>query len=128
MYIPGKIGINLTIGDFFQSAIDTYDIVYTDSVWGVENPFVFGHAYKTMGTFLSNVSIGDIIYISINNEVRTFQVGISEYAILIEDGYDFLGQSTGTKLYDSIGKVTLHMYTCHGSDPNGRWLVLARQI
>lgn len=128
LYIPGKIGINFVISGFSQEVIDTYDVIYTEDAVGYNEPFIYGHAYRTMGTFLSSINVGDIIYVSINNKIRVFQAVVSEYAVKIDNGYNFLGLTTGAKLYDSIGDVTLHMYTCHGSDPNGRWFVLAKYL
>ena len=67
IYITGSdIKKSFTISSFTQSAVDTYDIVYTEGTdIGSDNPFVLGHNYGTLGK-LYQTKVGEHIYLYIN--------------------------------------------------------------
>ena len=129
IYIVGTdIRNSFTISSFTQSAVDSYDIVYTvETKLGQNNPFILGHNYGTLG-ILNQTEVGTHIYISINGVIEIYEVVVSEFAMQNAAKSDIIGQTTGTTLWDYYEEKTLHMYTCYGENRNGRWLVLAKQI
>ena len=129
IYITGTdINHGFTISSFTQSAVDTYDIVYTEETdLGSNNPFVLGHNYGTLG-ILNQTKVGAHIYLNINGVIEIYEVVVSEYALQNSAWTDIIGQTTGTSLWHNYGCKTLHMYTCYGNNRNGRWLVLAKKI
>ncbi len=127
VYIPNtKIHAEFVVADFNQSSVDHYDIVYSTPIDDA-NPFILGHNTGTMST-LYNVVVGQCIYVYWNGEVRVYEVVISEFAMQNNDHSDMIGQTTGTSIWDSVGKETLHLYTCYGATENHRWMVLAKRI
>lgn len=127
VYIPNtKIHAEFVIADFTQSSVDNYDVVYSTPI-DTMNPFIIGHNTRTMET-LYNVEIGQYIYVKWNNEVRVYEVVISEFALQNETHTDMFGQTTGTSIWDSVGDETLHLYTCYGATKDHRWMVLAKRI
>ena len=129
IYIPGT-GINnsFTISSFTQSAIDDFDIVYTESTeGGSNNPFVLGHNYRTLGN-LDRAEVGQNIYIVKNGVIEIYKIVVSEYGLQNTSWTDIVGQSTGTSVWHNYDCKTLHIYTCYGSDVDGRWMVLATLV
>ena len=127
IYIPNtKIHAEFVIADFEQSSVDNYDVVYSTPLDNM-NPFIIGHNTRTMAT-LYNVQIGQLIYVNWNNEVRIYEVVVSEFALQNETRTDMVGQTTGTSIWDSVGGETLHLYTCYGTIKDHRWMVLAKRI
>lgn len=155
IWIPGtKINSRFHIGKFTQGNVDRNDILYTENAYKVKdpsNPFILGHNYGTMGE-LPNVKVGQHVYISVNGQVETYEVVVSEYAVE-PDGIHMVGKTTGVSIWDTYGSTlnheyasfgrkhdgvdrlednsgkTLHMYTCHGnSNAGGRWIVLATLV
>ena len=127
VYIPNtKIHAEFVIADFEQSSVDNYDVVYSTPLDNM-NPFIIGHNTRTMAT-LYNVQIGQLIYVNWNNEVRIYEVVVSEFALQNETRTDMVGQTTGTSIWDSVGGETLHLYTCYGTIKDHRWMVLAKRI
>lgn len=118
-------GLNaeITPGPFTQYAVDTCDIVYCPSVRKLNNPFILGHDYNSLGV-LPKTHVGDIVYVSLNGEITQWQVVVSSKAYQTPDWRD-IRTKDGISVYDSVGSSTLHMYTCYGND---RWIVLAKKI
>lgn len=129
IYITGTdIQNTFTISTFSQSAVDRYDIVYTEeSVLGANDPFILGHNYNSLGV-LYQTDVGDYVYLYINGVIETYKVIVSEYGVMDYESNDIIGQTTGTSIWHNYGCKTLHMYTCYGHEANGRWIVLARKI
>lgn len=129
IYIVGTdIKKSFTISSFTQSAVDSYDIVYTEgSKLGKNNPFVLGHRYGTLG-ILDQTEVGTHIYLHINGVIEIYEVIVSEYGIQNAAKSDIIGRNSGVSIWDSYDCKTLHMYTCYGENRNGRWMVLAKQI
>ena len=121
-----KLQKNMAISSFTQSAVDKYDIVYTTEAMDSNNPFILGHNYGTM-QHISKLNKGDLIYVSVNGNVRTYKVVVSEFAMQNNSHTDIIGQSSGYSIWDNLGGETLHMYTCYGVN-NGRWMVLAIRV
>jgi sortase (surface protein transpeptidase) len=116
----------MAISSFTQSAVDKYDIVYTTEAMDSNNPFILGHNHGTM-QYISKINKGDLIYVSVNGNVRTYKVVVSEFAMQNNSHTDIIGQSSGYSIWDNLGGETLHMYTCYGVN-NGRWMVLAIRV
>lgn len=129
IYITGTdIKKGFTISSFTQSAVDKYDIVYTEGTKiGSNNPFILGHKYGTLG-MLYQTKVGEHIYLYINGVIEIYEVVISEYGLQNSSWTDIIGQTTGTSIWDNLDCKTLHMYTCYGNNRNGRWIVLAKKI
>ncbi|MBR3614766.1 MAG: hypothetical protein IKL55_06270 [Clostridia bacterium] len=129
IYICGTdIKKQFTISSFTQSAVDRYNIVYTEnSKLGSNNPFVLGHNYGTLG-ILYQTKIGEHIYLYINGTIEIYEVIISEYGLQNSAKSDIIGQTTGISIWNTYDCKTLHMYTCYGNNRNGRWIVLAKKI
>lgn len=122
------INAKVAISSFTQGAVDRYDIVYTEATkLGLNNPFVLGHNYRTLG-LLYQTAVGEHIYLYINEILEIYEVVVSEYGLQNSSRNDIIGQTTGTSIWDSYDGKTLHMYTCYGSKRNGRWIVLAKKI
>lgn len=129
IYIPGT-GINnsFTISSFTQGAIDDLDIVYTESTeGGLNNPFILGHNYRTLGN-LDRAEVGQNIYLVKNGVIEIYKIVVSEYGLQNESWTDIVGQSTGTSVWHNYDCKTLHIYTCYGSNVDGRWMVLATLV
>lgn len=129
IYITGTdIKHGFTISSFTQSAVDSYDIVYTEgSELGANNPFVLGHNYGTLGR-LYQTKVGDYVYLNINGTIEIYKVVVSEYGVQNSAMDDIIGQTTGTSIWKQYDSKTLHMYTCYGNNRNGRWMVLAKKV
>lgn len=128
VYIPSSgICHSIYIGDMTQSNIDTHDLVYDTDYFGVKGPWILGHNYGTLGK-LPNVKVGQIVYISINGNVKTYVVKYSEFAMQNNTLTDIIGQSSGISVLSNLAGETLHMYTCYGSTKNHRWMVLAELV
>lgn len=126
IYIHGTgVCHNITKSSFTQGAVDTYDIVYTYG-FDVNNPFVLGHKYGTMGN-LHKTKVGQFIYILMDGVVETYEVVVSEFAMQSSSRTTIIGQTTGHSIWDRFGDKTLHMYTCYGGS-GGRWIVLAKLV
>ena len=109
---------SFTISSFTQSAVDRYDIVYTEgSKIGTNNPFVLGHNYGTLGK-LYQTKVGEHIYLYINGVIEIYEVVVSEYGLQNSSKSDIIGQTTGTSIWDNYDCKTLHMYTCYGNNRN----------
>lgn len=129
IYIPHpSLNATIHIGDFTQSEVDQYDIVYSENAMdnGSQNPFILGHNYGGL-KHLYKVEIGQHIYVSIDGNIEEYEVVVSEYGITNISNTDIIGQTTGHSIFDSVGEKTLHMYTCYGLN-NGRWIVLAKKV
>ena len=120
-----RTGLNaeITPGPFTQYAVDTYDIVYCPSVRKLNNPFILGHDYNSLGV-LPKTRVGDIVYVSLNGDITQWEVVVSSKAYQTPDWRD-IRTKDGISVYDSVGSSTQHMYTCYGND---RWIVLAKKI
>ena len=129
VYITGTdIKHGFTISSFTQSAVDKYDIVYTEgSKLGSNDPFVLGHDYGSLG-ILHQTKVRAHIYLHINGVIEIYEVIISEYALLSPSRKDIIGQTTGTSIWQQYECKTLHMYTCYGNNKDGRWIVLGKKI
>lgn len=130
IYIPGTgIQTSIYLGEFTQADTNSHDLVYSHP-WmfgmGDNDPFVIGHSYRTMGK-LPRTQVGQYIYLNVNGCIETYQVAISEYATVTDDEQNMIG-SDGTSIFSNLGTKTLHLYTCYGSNRNGRWIVLARLV
>lgn len=129
IYIPGT-GINnsFTISSFTQGAVDDFDIVYTESTeGGLNDPFVLGHNYRTLGN-LEKAEVGHNIYLVKNGVIEIYKIVVSEYGLQNESCTDIVGQFTGTSVWHNYDCKTLHIYTCYGSNVDGRWMVLATLV
>lgn len=124
LLIPGAgIHANLTVAPYTQEAVDNNDVVYSlDN--GENNPFVLGHDSGSLRK-LHKTEIGQYIYISVAGKAEAYRVVVSEYARSSDDDLDIIGKETGASIRDTLGDKTLHLYTCHGLLPSGRWIVLA---
>lgn len=129
IYINGtNVNACFTKSSFTQHSVDKYDIVYTEeSDIGLNNPFILGHNYGNLGS-LYQTQIGEHIYLCINGITEVYEVFVSEYGVSICDSTDIIGKSTGSSILDTYDYKTLHLYTCYGTNRNGRWIVLAKQI
>ena len=129
IYIEGTdIKENFTISSFTQSAVDKYEIVYTDGApKGAQNPFILGHRYWPLGK-LYQTKVGTHIYLNINGKIEIYEVVVSEYGLQNAKKNNIIGQTTAASMWDNYNCKTLHLYTCYGENRNGRWLVLAKQI
>ncbi len=114
---------NFTISSFTQSAVNRYDIVYSEDN-GYNNPFILGHNTGTMRK-LSRICVGQSIYVSINGKIETYTVIVSECGRENEAGNDIIGKKTGVSIWKNYGCRTLHLYTCYGYMAKDRWMVLA---
>lgn len=129
IYITGTdIKENFVITAFTQSAVDTYNIIYTEkTALGENNPFILGHDYKSLGK-LYQTKVGEYIILNINGTIEIYEVMASEYGIQNLARTTIIGQNTGISIWHTYEEKTLHLYTCYGEDENGRWIVLARKI
>lgn len=126
IYISGtSINANVVPCAFTQSNCDRYDLIYTASYYGC-GPWVIGHNYGTLGA-LPQTKVGAKIYLSIDGNIRTYQVAISEFGMQNDSWTDIIGQSSGLSIFANMGVETLRLYTCYGGT-NGRWIVLAKRI
>ena len=127
IYIEGTgvVG-NLTITSLSQGAVDGHDMVYDRNYFGCDGAWVLGHKTGTLSR-LNETKVGSTIYLSINGNVSTYEVVISEFAMQNADWTNIVGQTTGTSIFDYSGEDTLHMYTCYGGT-NGRWMVIAEKV
>lgn len=129
VYITGTdIKECFTISSFTQSAVDKYDIVYTEVVaFGTENSFILGHRYRTLGK-LYQTKVGERIYLNVEGKIEIYEVVVSEYGLETSSRRDIIGQTTNASIWDNYDCKTLHLYTCYGKNKNGRWIVLAKKI
>lgn len=130
IYIPNTSVVgSVTHASFTQSAVDKYDMIYSYAFEfgkGENDPFIIGHSTGTLN-HLDEVNVGQYIYISVNGNVQTYEVVVSEFAMQNDSWTDIVGQTTGHSVWDNLGCKTLHMYTCYGRT-NDRWLVLAKLV
>ena len=112
--------------DLTQAAIDAHDVVYTYLDFN-DAPFIAGHRNRSLGV-LYKTKIGDKVYVNHNGEIAIYVVRISEYSLQNRDHSDIIGQITGTSLWHNFENETLHMFTCYGTNNDGRWMVLAERI
>ena len=129
VYIPGT-GIKHTfeILPFEQSSIDNNNIVYsTYNLGSTDYQFILGHNYGTMGN-LYKTKVGQYIYVSVNGKVETYKVVVSEYGLQNSSKTTITGQTTGTDLWRNYDVKSIRLYTCYGSNKNGRWMVLATKV
>ena len=125
IYIPtADIHSKLYVGALTQSNIDKYDLVYNVDYYGTKGPWVLGHQYGTLKN-LYKVKIGDIIYIGVGNNIKSYIVRYSEFALQNERKTDIVGQTSNLSVLTDLEKETLHLYTCYGKDKDHRWMVLA---
>jgi hypothetical protein len=120
------LNVRLNHGEFDQDSVDKYDVVIAYPTY-CKGAFVLGHKTRSMKV-LHKTKIGDIIYLRIDGNVTRYKVIISEYAFQNKEQNDIVGQTTGISMWDESHGDTLHLYTCHGSNKDGRWLVLAVKI
>lgn len=116
----------LFVGDLTQDNVDIYDMVYSDELNGHTGPWILGHRTKTM-KYLSNISVGDNVYVSVNGNINIYNVIISEYGLQNDSWTDIICQQSGYSIFNDFGEKTLRMYTCYGEE-NGRWVVFANLI
>ncbi len=126
VYVPGTgIYSEMTVGSFTQDAVDKNEILYSeDTSRGEDDPFILGHDYKTLAD-LDLVKVGQPIYLSVDGEMKIYQVVLSEKGKQNADKTDIIAKESGISIWHNLGTETLHMYTCHGFDINARWMVLA---
>ena len=126
IYIPGT-GINHKIVPcaFTQANCDAYDIIYSSSYWGV-GPWIIGHNYRTLG-LLSRVKVGQNIYVSVDGNIRTYKVFVSEKGTQNAAHTDITCDYSKYSIFDDFGCETLRMYTCYGGG-EGRWVVFAKRV
>ena len=136
IYIPGT-GINhkMTRGAMTQGNIDKYNMVFCNGYRmsdgyapyvSMSDIVVGGHNYRTLGK-LHKTKVGQYIYLSVDGEIRSYKVRVSEYGVhSVYSG--IVGKSTGANLLQTnYGRETLRIYTCHGGG-SGRWMVLATRV
>jgi len=119
-----EINTPITVGEFKQSVIDNNDIVF--AIYK-KMPFIVGHNNGTM-KHLHNTKVGSVISLTLNRETTHYRVVISEYGIQNNEHTDITGTATNASILDTFENDTLHLYTCYGAKPNGRWIVLAEKI
>ena len=131
IYIPNTgINNNFKVSSLTQSAVNHNDLIYAyayDFGLGENDPFILGHNYGTMSN-LKKICIGQYIYISVNGQIETYTVSISELAKTTDDETDIIGLTSGYSIFQNLGTKTLHLYTCDNRIVNGRWIVLAKKI
>lgn len=128
IYIPGTgICHKLYVGTMSQDSIDAHDLVYDTDYYWTTGPWVLGHRTGTMSK-LPNVKVGQYIYLSINENIKTYVVRYSEFARQNDTWTDIIGQTSGKSVLSNLDDETLHMYTCYGTDKNDRWMVLAELV
>ena len=121
------INHSFSVSSFTQKAVDKYDIVYSEEALGKDDPFILGHQYRDLG-MLYQTKVGSYIYINIEGVIEIYEVIVSEYGIQNSNKTDIIGQTTGASIWDNYDCKTLHLYTCYGSNKDGRWMVLAKQV
>lgn len=131
VYIPNA-GINkkVTLAAMTQANINKYDMVYVKSSddFYDNNAYIIGHNTGTLKN-LKKTKVGQYIYVSVNDKVETYKVYVSEYALQNSKKTDIIGQTTGTSIWESsYDYKILRLSTCHGSNKNGRWMVMAKKI
>ena len=128
IYVQGTgIDHRLTVTTLTQSSVDSYDMVLDYDYYGSVGTWILGHRYGTLSR-LSNIGVGQIIYISVGGNIQRYQVTVSEHAMQNANKTDIIGTYSGISVLSSpYGYDTLHMYTCYGSG-NERWIVLAKRI
>ena len=148
LYIPeADILCKFTVSSFTQGAVDSCDVVYTKNAYGVtdpSNPFILGHWFGSLTT-MWHTPVGAKIYVNIDNNIETYEVLNSEYAVQQKKVYH-IGQETGVNVWDAYGSAmnseyavfgryhmgkdlwpeqndgkTLHMYTCHNKSDRPGW-------
>ena len=125
IYAPGtSLNHSFVVCSMTQENVDRYNIVYANQFWGV-GPFILGHNTGSM-RYISQIKVGQKIYVSVGGNIKTYKVIISEFAMQNDSWTDIVGQSSGTSIFDDFGVPTLRMYTCYGGT-NGRWIVLATE-
>ena len=132
IYIEGaEINVEYIVAPFTQEAVDTYDVICNYKRLNANNPVVLGHNTGSMKK-LYNAQIGDYIYFSVNGEISTYRITVSEKAIEIDNFTNFKGLSTGYQLFDkaNIQGNGIHLYTCYQDKELGkiRWIVSAEKI
>lgn len=127
IYAPGtNLNADIVYTAMTQSAVDSYDLIYNTYYWGCDGPWILGHSTRSM-RFLPDVQVGQNIYVSVNGEMTTYKVIISEFAMQNSSWTDIVGQTCGHSVFKPMEGEHLRMYTCYGGY-NGRWIVIAEKV
>jgi sortase (surface protein transpeptidase) len=130
IYIP-KLNLytNLTLGICNQEYTDKYDIICDYNFINENNPVLFGHNTRSLGS-IYKLNSGDEIYIIRNGNVEAYRITVSELGLLIDGGTNIQGIDTGTKCISTCSEQTLHVFTCYNSHKydNARWIIIAKRF
>lgn len=116
------VGTSVISSDLGESVTYTARCILPSE--GSMNPFIFvGNEYGFES--LTGVTIGETVYLSVDGQIRTYEVAASEYAVKNENG-NIIGIETGAKFMEySEDESVLRVYMEHD---NGYWIVTANMI
>lgn len=107
-----------------QENIDNYEVVLRRyHHFGQRGPILMaGHNYKTFSK-LGGLSVGSKIYI--HSYYGDFTYTVHDIQIGTTDGWNIVNDNGEEIINYFSPEQKLHMYTCHGNDPNRRLIVTA---
>ena len=86
----------------------------------------FRQYYNTVKINMTT-KVGQNIYVSINGNIRTYKVFVSEKGTQNASHTNITCDYSGYSIFDEFGCETLRMYTCYGGG-EGRWVVFAKRV
>jgi sortase (surface protein transpeptidase) len=124
-----EMNAEVVLAECNQKNTDTNDTSCDLNFINADNPLFFGHDINSFGK-LYKLTVGDLIYFTMNGKTETYKIVVSEEGKLVNGGIDIEGLTTGARCLDVSKNKTLHFFTCHRTiyRPNGRWIVLAELV
>ena len=124
-----EMNAEVVLAECNQKNTDTNDISCDLNFINADNPLFFGHDINSFGK-LYKLTVGDLIYFTMDGKTETYKIIVSEEGKLVNGGIDIEGLITGTRCLDVNENKTLHFFTCHRTiyRPNGRWIILAELV
>ena len=124
-----EMNAEVVLAECNQRNTDTNDISCDLNFINEDNPLFFGHDVNSFGK-LYKLTVGDLIYFTMDGKTETYKIIVSEEGKLVNGGIDIEGLTTGTRCLDVSENKTLHFFTCHRTiyHPNGRWIILAELV
>ncbi len=124
-----EMNAEVVLAECNQKNTDANDISCDLNFINADNPLFFGHDINSFGK-LYKLTVGDLIYFTMNGKTETYKIVVSEEGKLVNGGIDIEGLTTGARCLDVGENKTLHFFTCHRTiyRPNGRWIILAELV